>query len=85
MQLKLLWFDDNFESTLEDRIVPAVDLYQKRYKERPTMVLINRMTPGVHDDQVAGMQVIISGQVPPDHFWLGVEDRTGSQAEQAAD
>lgn len=73
MQTGLLWFDDNPNATLEDKVQRAAAHYECKYGQRPNLCFVH---PAALDDgtTIASIRVQPRRSVPPNHFWLGVYD-----------
>lgn len=68
--LSLLWRDSDRSRTLRQKIDRAVAYYVEKYGKSPLVCLVNpTMLDGSQFD--AGLQVVATKTVKPDHLWLG--------------
>jgi hypothetical protein len=88
MKVGLLWFDNDSARDLASKVARAAAHYQRKYGRAPQLCYVNPDTLK-HDaargngskavardngDVVAGIQVLTSKTVLPNHFWLGVKE-----------
>lgn len=74
-----MWFDGDHRSELHTRIERAAMYYREKYGELPNLCVINPSTAGANPPGlVKGLDVRTSPSVLPDHFWLGIDDRSRS-------
>ena len=71
MDIGMLWFDDSARP-LEEKLGRAVDYYQEKYGETPTLCLINPDTLQKHGQNGCSMEIRGATLVMPDHFWVGI-------------
>lgn len=89
MNLGMLWFDNDPKATLEIKIERAAAYYQHKYSHTPTLcfvhpTMISFPPPTDLDDTDRGQSPIIfcgievkkNRSVLPNHFWIGVQERT---------
>jgi hypothetical protein len=74
MDIGMLWKDDDGRRSLQEKVARAVDYYQQKYGEQPTVCVIHpHMLPdGV--EATAGVRLLTAKTVQINHFWLGVEN-----------
>lgn len=70
----MLWFDDS-KISLKDKVVKAVDYYQKKYLKKPNLVLIHPKILEGEKVEVEGLTVRANRIVLPGHLWIGMEDK----------
>jgi hypothetical protein len=64
-----VWYDDNPNLTLADKIHAAVAAYVARFSANPNLVLVNV----AHHVVMPNVTVRSVRTVPPNTFWVGVE------------
>jgi hypothetical protein len=81
MKIGLLWFDDDSGRDLTAKVARAAAHYQTKYGRAPQLCYVNpdtltheRNGSRGNGDVVAGVQVLSSKTVLPNHFWLGLRD-----------
>lgn len=76
MQVGMLWFDSEPESSFDERLSRAVDYYLGKYGARPDICYVHG---GEQEDEsverVDEVEVHTSSLVLPEHFWLGVKSK----------
>ena len=79
MNTGMLWFDDDPASTLEKKIIKAVNYYQKKYGRSPDLCLVHPAMLGNNDRRVKIEKITIRpyGSILPGHFWIGIEHQKG--------
>jgi hypothetical protein len=71
MQPGLLWFDDDPDMDLENKITRAAIFYQDRYGLMPDLCFVN---PSILPRQLhctMGIEIRPNRQLQPEHIWLG--------------
>jgi hypothetical protein len=76
MREGLLWFDNDPNRKLADKISRAVTRYQARFGRRPTTCYLNARDFDGQTDKINGVQLKPASDVRPHHFWIGVEQET---------
>lgn len=79
MDIGMLWQDDDTRRSLNEKVARAVDYYQQKYGEQPTVCVIHpHMLP--EGTRVAeGVRLLTAKTVQINHFWLGVETATSAR------
>lgn len=75
MEIGMLWFDDSHLS-LKEKIGRAAAFYDEKYGRRPTLCLANPITINGGERVIAGVQVRQARTVMPNHFWIGVDEKS---------
>ena len=76
MDIGMLWFDDS-STALQDKVTQAVSFYQDKFGEMPTHCLVNPKTLNKESEGiVAGVQVRTARNVMPNHYWIGVDEKS---------
>jgi hypothetical protein len=76
MKEGLLWFDNDPDRKLADKINQAVTRYQARFGRRPTTCYINSIEVNGPLDEINGIRLKPVADVRRHHFWIGVEQET---------
>lgn len=78
MKTGLLWFDDNPNTTLEDKVLRAAAHYERKYGRRPDLCFVHPGAFGGNGQarKADGVEVRPGHSVLRDHFWLGLADET---------
>ena len=75
MDTGMMWFDDDKNSAVVDKVQRAAEYYREKYKQSPNLCFAHPVTMGkmvmVTD---TGVEVRPSGAILPDHFWMGRAD-----------
>ena len=82
MRTGLLWFDDDPNRTLEDKVARAAAHYQRKYGHTPNLCFVH---PAAFDGNGNGkmtkageVEIRANRSILPHHFWIGVdEEKTG--------
>ncbi len=73
MKEGLLWFDNDPNRKMADKINRAVTRYQTRFGRRPTTCYISSADFDGQADEVSGIRLKPAADVGRHHFWIGVE------------
>lgn len=76
MKEGLLWFDNDPQRKLADKINRAVTRYQTKFGRRPTTCYISSADFDGRTDEIAGVRLLPAADVRRHHFWVGVEQET---------
>jgi hypothetical protein len=78
----LLWFDDNPNRDLEEKVLRAAAYYERKYGQTPTVCFVN--TTAVNGVKKAGhVQIRGSRSVLAHHFWIGIAEKRNRTAKKA--
>jgi hypothetical protein len=72
----LLWFDNDPNRKLADKISQAVTRYQVRFGRRPTTCYVNNLDVKDSLEEINGICLRPVADVGRHHFWIGVEQET---------
>ncbi len=75
MEIGMLWFDNSSRS-LHDRVQRAADFYAEKYGRKPTLCMVNPQMLESGDGAHNGIRLQAARTVMPNHFWIGVDDRS---------
>lgn len=67
-----LWFDNDPNRTLEEKIQRAAKQYREKFGRTPNTCYVHPEAIANKEQQCDGVQVIAARHVLPHHFWLGV-------------
>ena len=76
MKEGLLWFDNDPNRKLADKINRAVTRYQVRFGRRPTTCYLSERDFDGQTEEIQGVRLQPAANVRPHHFWVGVEQET---------
>ena len=74
MKTGMLWFDDDPNSNIEDKVSLAADYYEEKHGHKPTTCFVH---PNMLSDpalKVRGINICPNRTVLPDHFWIGLNN-----------
>jgi hypothetical protein len=75
MKVGMLWFDENREVAIEQRIMQASEYYHLKYGHKPNLCFVHPDAIEVEAQIVeAAMKVKPSQTLLQDHFWIGLDD-----------
>jgi hypothetical protein len=77
MDIGMLWYDDDSQRPLGEKVARAVDYYKTKYGSVPTVCFVNPAALKDAPDTAAGVQIRSARNVMVDHFWLGVGESHG--------
>lgn len=74
MRSGALYFDNNPDRSLADKVRGAAKQYKEAYGEQPTTCFVNplMMALGTSSMKVEGVDVYITNSVLLNHLWVGV-------------
>ncbi|HDQ71713.1 MAG TPA: hypothetical protein ENN19_06405 [Chloroflexi bacterium] len=86
MKTGLLWFDDDANKELEDKVMRAAAHYERKYGQAPTLCFVHPSAldgngngkgkgNGQSKCEMGGVEVRSGRTVLPNHFWLGVGEQ----------
>lgn len=72
MVLGMLWFSNDKNSTLQQKVMKARDYYVKKYGRTPNLCMVN---PSVFEPmEIEGLTIKAYRPVLPGHLWIGIEE-----------
>lgn len=79
METGMLWYDDDKQCTLEDKVRKAAEYYRQKYGRNPTLCLVNpklavvtRPGNGSSLKQIDAVELRTAQNILLHHFWIGV-------------
>jgi hypothetical protein len=76
MKEGLLWFDNDPQLKLADKIGRAASRYQVRFGRRPTVCYVNSEDFETQTEEINGIRLRPAVDIRRHHFWVGVEQET---------
>nr|MBN1228606.1 hypothetical protein [Anaerolineae bacterium] len=70
----MLWFDDDMQRKLDEKLARAAARYLSKYGHEPNLCYVHPSTLFSSPGRVAGMALKESNIVLPHHYWLMRED-----------
>jgi hypothetical protein len=79
MKVGLLWFDDDPQRALDEKVERAAKRYREKFGQTANVCYVNpaSLKGNGHDKdgfRCGTVKVIVSPKVLPHHFWIGVSD-----------
>ena len=68
-KIGMLWYS-NEKETLSEKVGKAIAYYEKKYGRKPTLVICNKKDY----EEISGIAIRHSRSIPPNNFWLGMEE-----------
>jgi len=75
MKIGMLWFDGSSRS-IKEKVEDAAAYYCEKYGQVPTICFVNPATLTGKEGRSNGVEVREALTVMPDHFWIGVDQKT---------
>jgi hypothetical protein len=79
MKTGMLWFD-NSPRSIKEKVQAAADYYLEKYGQAPTLCFVNPSTLAGKTDPSNGVEVREATTVMPDHFWIGVDQKSSAKS-----
>jgi hypothetical protein len=81
MKIGLLWFDDDSERVIEEKVEQAARRYREKFGHAANTCYVNPISlqgnGDLGDEFLCGsVKVILAPKILPHHFWLGVADHS---------
>lgn len=73
MKEGLLWYDNDPQRKLVDKVQQAARCYQAKLRHKPTVCYINAGEFNTKIDKISGIHLKPATNVLPHHFFVGVE------------
>jgi hypothetical protein len=83
MNIGMLWFDNDTQSDLSQKIQRAASYYQQKYGKQPDLCYVHPSmaqapmngNPGI---KTGGIEVKTTKSVLPNNFWIGINGKTAA-------
>jgi hypothetical protein len=72
MNIGMLWYDDDRQRSLEEKVRRAADYYRQKYGQSPNLCLINPQSANGGPQAVNSIELKAAPNILPYHFWIGV-------------
>lgn len=76
MNTGMLWFDNDPKVDLQTKITRAADYYKRKYGTLPDLCYVHPSMLKDVNGRRNGIDVRPNQRVLPNHFWLGVQEKT---------
>ena len=73
MEQGLLWFDNNPNKDLSEKVKQAAEAYRARLQEQPTVCYISKTDISNKPEAVGKIVIKTATYVRPNYLWIGVE------------
>lgn len=73
MDTGMLWFDDDKNKPLDQKINQAADYFARKYGRRPDTCLVNSRDLAGDAPKCSGIKLGALDTVQPHHLWIGRE------------
>ena len=83
MDIGMLWFDNDQQTSIPNKVERAAQYYQKKYGVNPDICYVHpKMVNGVASSKketrkdpikIGNILLLINEMVLPDHFWIGIK------------
>ncbi len=83
MREGLLWFDDDSQRKLADKIDRAATRYRAKFGRRPTTCYVNAAEFDGQVQQVNGIRLQPKTNILRHHFWIGVDEESVTRMMEA--
>jgi hypothetical protein len=70
----MLWFDDDKQRTLAEKVARAAAYYAQKYGAAPAVCRVNPAALNGGEVAVDGLALRAEAHVQPHHFWLSHEE-----------
>lgn len=77
MKIGMVWYDNDPKKTLEDKVIEAAARYRQKHNGAvPTTGYVNPKAIEGKTAVIAGVTLLASNHLLPNHLWLEVEGLT---------
>ncbi|MFB0546651.1 MAG: hypothetical protein ACETWB_07055 [Anaerolineae bacterium] len=74
MKIGWMWFDDDPERSIEEKIEQAARRYHQKFGRSPNTCYVNVLALSQDELRCGEIKVIAVSNILPHHFWLGMAD-----------
>ena len=67
----LLWFDDDPQKRLEEKVLEVAACYERKHGRRPNLCLVHPSAIDGHEPHVTGITIRPDRSVLLHHLWIG--------------
>lgn len=68
----MIWFDNDPQKNINEKIHAAIRYYQNKFGNQPTICSLNPKLEELLVKPVTDIEVFYNPNLSPDHIWLGV-------------
>lgn len=72
-----LWFDNDPDRTLEEKVTRAATRYQEKFGQAPNVCYVHPQAISGEEQQCGAVRLVAARHILLHHFWLGVENGRG--------
>ena len=72
MNIGMLWYDNDPQKGIEDKVDQAATYYQEKYGKEPDLCFVHSSMKNKAPSQAGTVEIRSSGTVMPNYFWIGV-------------
>jgi len=72
MKVGWMWFDNDPNRTIEEKVRRAAEKYRAKFGRFPNTCYVNQAAIAESETKVGRVKVIGAPNILPHHFWLGV-------------
>lgn len=72
MNIGMLWYDNDPQKQLEDKVDQAASYYQEKYGKEPDLCFVHPSMKSEDGSQTGEVEIRSSGTVLPNYFWIGI-------------
>lgn len=80
MKIGMLWYDDDKQRTLEEKVRRAAEYFREKYGRLPDLCLLNPATLNGGPAKIAKIELRTKANILLYHFWLGTDDNGSGAA-----
>ena len=83
MNIGMLWFDNDTQSDLNQKIQRAASYYQQKYGKQPDLCYVHpsmalAIQDGTPGTKPGNIEVKTTKSVLPNHFWIGIDGKNSN-------
>ncbi len=71
MKTGMLWFDNDPQRKLIEKIQQAASYYQQKYGSQPTLCFVHPKLKDIVFELDENLEVKFNQAISPDHIWIG--------------
>ncbi len=71
MKTGMLWFDNDPQRNLREKIQQAAVYYQQKYGSQPTVCFVHPRLSDITFETDINLEIKFNQAISPDHIWIG--------------
>jgi hypothetical protein len=75
MNIGMLWYDNDPQKTLDDKVDQAATYYHEKYGKSPDLCFVHPSMAAEDPRNEGTVEIRSSGSVLPNYFWIGVDGK----------